>query len=111
MKKWPGLSRSSSTSIFYLPAKKGSLALPTLMGLCKKLQTTKTVQLFMSRDRGVKKAAALRLIEEEGRQRLKFRPAVLVNSIMLQDHSRSRRVMSATARSLLAYVEDTERHQ
>ena len=65
----------------------------------------------MSRDRGVQKAAALRLIEEEGRKRLKFRPAVLVNSIMLQDHSRSRRVMSATARSLLADVEDTERHQ
>ena len=111
LKKWVGLARPSNTSILFLPTKKGDLALPSLVMLFKKMQATKMVQLFRSNDPGVRKAAALRLVEEKGRQRLKFRPAALVDSIFTQDHTQSRKALSAAAKAILAEEENTERHQ
>ena len=90
LKKWVGLARPSNTLILFLPTKKGGLALPSLVMLFKKMQATKMVQLFRSHDPGVRKAVALRLVEEKERQRLKFRPAALVDSILTQDHAQSR---------------------
>ena len=87
LKKWAGLTRSSNTSILFLPAKKSGLALPSLISQYKKLQATKMVQLFTSRDQGVREAAVLRLEQEEGRQRMKFRPAALVDSIITEEPS------------------------
>ena len=46
LKKWAGLARSSNTSILFLPAKRGGLALPSLVDLYKKMQATRMVQLF-----------------------------------------------------------------
>jgi hypothetical protein len=50
------------------------------------LQASKIVQLFTSHDPGVRKVADLRLVEEKKRKRIKFRPAVLVDSIRTQDY-------------------------
>ena len=111
LKKWAGLTSSSNTSILFLPAKKGGLAIPSLVSLHKKLQVTKMVQLLTSRDPGVRKAANLRLAEEEARQRLKFRPAAMVNSILTQEPSKSRRALTGAAKTFLAEEEDEERHQ
>ena len=61
LKKWAGLARSSNTSILFLPARKGGLAIPSMVSMYKKLQATKMVQLFTSSDPGVRKAADLRL--------------------------------------------------
>ena len=103
-----GLTRSSNTSILFLPAKKSGLALPSLISQYKKLQPTKMVQLFTSRDQGVREAAVLRLAQEEGRQRMKFSPAALVDSIITQEPSQSRR---AAAKTIIAEEDDEERHQ
>ena len=111
LKKWAGLTSPSNTSILFLPVKKGGLALPSLVSLHKKLQATKMVQLLTSRDPGVRKAADLRLAEEEARQRLKFRPAAMVNSILTQEPSQSRRALTGAAKTFLAEEEDEERHQ
>ena len=43
-------------SILFLPAKRGGLALPSLVREHKKLQASKMVQLLMSHDPGVRKA-------------------------------------------------------
>ena len=111
LKKWAGLTRSSNTSILFLPAKKSGLALPSLISLYKKLQATKMVQLFTSRDQGVREAAVLRLEQEEGRQRMKFRPAALVDSIITEEPSQSRRALSGAAKNIIAEEDDEERHQ
>ena len=89
LKRWAGLTRSSNTSILFLPAKRGGLALPSLVSLYKRMQATRMVQLLTSLDPGVRKAGDLHLVEERARQRLKFRPASLVDSILSQDHSQS----------------------
>ena len=64
LKEWVGLARHSNTSILFLPAKRGGLALPSLVREHKKLQASKMVQLFTSHDPGVRKVADLRLEEE-----------------------------------------------
>ena len=69
------------------------------------------VQLFRSHDPGVRKAADFRLAEERGRQRMKFRPADLVDSIISEDHCRSSKALSAAAKALLVEEEDYKRHQ
>ena len=69
------------------------------------------VQLLLSHDSGVRKAANLHLTEEEGRKRLKFRPAALVNSIRSADHPRNRRAVTKAATTLLAEEEDEVREQ
>ena len=109
LKRWAGLTRSSNTAILFLPVKKGGLGLPSLVTQHKKLQAVKMVQLFRSHDRGVRKVADLRLAEEKGRQRLKFRPATLVASILSQDRPQSNRALSGAAKTLLAEEEDDMR--
>ena len=52
----------------------------------------------------------LRLLEEKKRQRLKFRPAVPVDSIKMQDHPQSRRALSNAVKTLLAEEEDDGLH-
>ena len=111
LKKWAGLTKSSNTSILFLPAKKGGLALPSLVSLHKRMQALKMVQLFTSRDPGVRKVAHLHFAEERSRQRLKFRPGALVDSIMSQDHSQSRRALSEAVKTIFAEEEVDERHQ
>ena len=51
LKEWAGLARHSNTSILFLPAKRGGLALPPLVREHKKLQASKIVQLITSHDR------------------------------------------------------------
>ena len=109
LKKWSGLTSSSNTSILFLPAKKGGLALPSLVSLYKKLQATKMVQLFLSHDSGVRETADLRLAEEERRKRLAFKPAIMVNSIFSEDHPQSRKALTKVVTSLLAEEEDEVR--
>ena len=114
LKKWVGLATPSNTAILFefLPTKKGGLALPSLVMLYKKkLQATRMVQLFRSHDPGVRKAADFRLAEERGRQRIKFRPAYLVDSIISEDHHQSSKALSAVSKTLLVEAEDYEKHQ
>ena len=110
LKEWAGLARHSNTSILFLPAKRGGLALPSLVRQHKKLQASKMVQLITSHDPGVRKVADLRLLEERKRQRMKFRPAVLVDSIRTQDHPQSRRALTGAVKTLLAEDEDEGLH-
>ena len=110
LKEWVGLARHSNTSILFLPAKRGGLALPSLVKQHKKLQASKMVQLIMSHDPGVRKVADLRLLEERKRQRMKFRPAVLVDSIRTQDHLQSRRALTGAVKTILAEDEDEGLH-
>ena len=110
LKEWAGLARHSNTSILFLPAKRGGLALPSLVREHKKLQASKIVQLITSHDPGVRKVADLRLLEEKKRRRIKFRPAVLVNSITMQDHPQNCRALSSAVNTLLAEEEDDGLH-
>jgi hypothetical protein len=111
LKKWAGLTRSSNASILFLPAKRGGLALPSLVSLYKTVQATRMVQLLTSLDPGVRKAGDLHLVEERARRRLKFRPAVLVESILSQDHSQSRRALKRATKAIIQEEEDDERHR
>ena len=111
LKKWAGLARSSNKSILFLPVKRGGLALPSLTGLYKKLQAMKMAQLLKSRDQGVRKAADLRLSEEKKSQRMKFKPAALIDSISCENPSLSRKAVTGVAKAVLMRTEADERHQ
>ena len=69
------------------------------------------VQLFTSQDSGIRKAADLRLAEEKGRKRQRFRPATFVYSLRSQDHTQNRRALSGAAKTMLKEEEDDERIQ
>ena len=75
LQKLSGLASSSNTSILFLPANRGGLALPSLVTLYKRMQATRMVQLFTSRDQSVKKTAELHLEEERKCLRAKYRPS------------------------------------
>ena len=64
------------------------------------------VQLLMSHDPGVRKAADLRLQEEKKRQRMKLKPAAFV-----QDLPQSRRALTGAVKTILAEEEDDVLHQ
>ena len=108
--EWARLTRHSYTTILSLPFKRGGLALPSLVREHKKLQASKMVQLITSQDPGVRKVADLRLLEEKKRQRIKFRPAVLEDSIQTQDHPQSRRALTGAVKTLLSEEEDDGLH-
>jgi len=78
LKKWVGLAQPSNTAILFL---RGGLALPSLVSLYKKQQSSRMVQLFTPDDPGVRREAHLLLQEEERAQRTRFKPAVFVNEI------------------------------
>ena len=67
------------------------------------------VQLLTSSDPGICKAGDLQLVEERVRQRLKFRPAAsLVETIISQDHFRSRQALT---KAIITEEDDEERHK
>ena len=111
LKKWAGLARSSNTSILFLPMKRGGLALPSLVSLYKRLQATRMLQLLTSSDSGVRKVANLRLEEERRKQRIKFKPATLFDTILAEDHSQSRQALRRATKTLLQEDEADERYQ
>ena len=78
LKNWVGLAQPANTTILFLPKKRGGLALPSLVTLYKKQQSSRMVQLFTSEDPGVRRAVHLLLQEEERAQRARFKPAVLL---------------------------------
>ena len=80
LKRWVGIPRSSTSTVLFLPEKRGGLALPSLVSLHKKMQGTRMIELLTSHDPGVRQAGDLQLAEERARQHLNFRPASLVNS-------------------------------
>ena len=84
LKKWVGLAQPSNTAILFL---RGRLALPSLVSLYKKQQSSRMVQLFTSDDPGVRRAAHLLLQEEERAQRTRFKLAVFVNEVRAVDPS------------------------
>ena len=59
------------------------------------------VKLFSSSDPGVRKAADLLLVEERKRQRMSFRPAVLVDELLSEDRSQSRKTLTRAVKTLL----------
>jgi len=98
-------------SILFLPVKRGGLALPSLVSLYKKQQAVRMVQLFSSSDPGVRKAADLLLVEERKRQRMSFRPAMLVDELLPEDRSQNRKSLTRAVKTLLREDEADERHQ
>ena len=111
LKKWVGLAQPANTSILFLPKKRGGLALPSLVTLYKKEQSSCMVQLFTSEDPGVCRAAHLPLQEEEGAQTARFKPAVFVNEIKAVDISRSRQALAKNVKSLLEEEDAEKRHE
>ena len=111
LKKWAGLARSSNTSILFHPAKRGGLALPSLVRLYKNMHATKMVQLFRSSDPAVRKAADLHLSGEKERQRLKFRPAAPSYLKTIPRAAEPCQGLSRAVKTLVAEADDDERHQ
>ena len=111
IKKWAGMARSSNISILFLPAKRGGLALPSLVDLYKKMQATRMVQLVTSSDPGVRQAAELHLEEERRNRRRKFKPAQLVEDLLSGVQSQSRRTVLRAVKTCLAEEEVDKRHQ
>ena len=111
LKRWAGLARSANTSILYLPVKRGGLALPCLVNLYKKLQSSRIAQLFTSRGPGVRKAAQLHLLEEKQKERVNFKPAVMIDEILSHEQPRNRQALSRAAKTLIADEDADTRHQ
>ena len=111
LKKWTGMAGSSNTSILFLPAKRGGLALPSLVSLYKTMQATRYVQLVTSSDPGVRKVAELRLEEERRSQRRKFQPAQLVEELLSAEQPQSRCTVARVVKNILTEEEGNERHQ
>ena len=105
LKKWAGLTRSAKTSILYLPVRKGGLGLPSLTSVYKKQQASRQVQLSMSHDRGVRQIALLQLQDERNRQRLRFRPATLVEEMRTINPSQTRQALSRAVKTVIAEEE------
>ena len=76
--------------------------------LYKRMQATRMVQLFTSRDQGAREAAELHLEEEK---RLKFRPAEFVDDLLSNDRFTSRRTVARAAKTIISEEEADERHQ
>ena len=110
LKSWAGLARHSNSSVLFLSVKRGGLALPSLSGVHRELQASKMVQLVLSRDPGVRKVANLHLLEEKKSKRIKFKPAILVDSIRRQDLPRSCQALRRSVKSLLDEEEDDLQH-
>ena len=85
--KWSGLARSLNTEVLFLPSKLGGLVLPSVVNMYKKHQSSPMAQLFTSGNSGVCHVAQGHL---HTKQHVKFKPAVLVNSIRAQHPSKSR---------------------
>jgi len=104
------VAQPSNTTILFLPKKRGGLALPSLVSLYKKQQSSIMVQLFTSDDPGVCRAAYLLLQEEERAQRTRFKPTVFVNEIRAVGPSKSRQALAKTVQSLLEEEDAEQRH-
>ena len=89
LKRWAGLTRSANTAILFLPAKKGGLALPSLVSLYKKLKSSLMAQFFSSSNPNIRQVAKLRLETESASVRAKFRPGTLVNRVRAEDVTRN----------------------
>ena len=59
LKKWAGLTRSANTVLIYFTVKRGGLAVPSLVGLYKRQQSSLMSQLLTFRDVGVCRVATL----------------------------------------------------
>ncbi|CAI8036211.1 hypothetical protein GBAR_LOCUS20310 [Geodia barretti] len=70
----------------------------------KKQQASRMVQLFMSGDPGVRKAA-----DEREKQRSKFKPAMFVDDLHI-DRAQTRRALSGAVKTLLAEEEADQNH-
>ena len=105
LKKWAGLTRSSNISVLFLPAKRGGLGLPSLVGQYKKLQISRMVQLQPSSDPGVRKAAKIDLDQERVSLGRVFKPATLVAELRASNNSRSQRALAGAAKTLIAEEE------
>ena len=106
---WAGLARSSNTEVLVLPSKWGGLALPSVVNMYKKHQSL--VCLFTSGDPGVRHVAQGHLHMEQKKQRVKFKSAVLVDSIRAQHPSKRRQGVAGMAKRLLVEEEAEERHE
>jgi hypothetical protein len=102
---------SSNTSILFLPANRGGLALPSLVTLYKRMQATRMVQLFTSRDQSVRKAAELHLEEERKSLRAKYRPAEFVDNLLSSDQFTNQRTVARAAKTIITEEDADERHQ
>ena len=111
LKKWAGLARSSNISVLSLPVKRGGFAIPSLVGLYKRQQVCRMVQLFRFTDPGVRKAADLRLLEERKRQRSNFKPAMFIHDLLPQTQSQSQRALSGAAKTLISEEEADQQNK
>ena len=75
----------------------------------KKQQASRMVQLFMSGDPGVRKAADLQLEDEREKQQSKFKPAMFVDDLRI-DRAQTRRALSGAVKTLLAEEEADQNH-
>ena len=95
------------THSFERPRKYDELILYLTHIMYEKLLATKVVQLLMSHDQ---KAANIRLSEEKKKQRVKFKPAALVDSISYNNLSLSSKGVTGVAKTILKERDTDERH-
>ena len=109
LKKWAGLSKSANTAFLYFPTRLGGLNLPALTSTYKRLQVSRQSQLLVSLDGCVRHLAERNLQNELSLTRKKFKPAVTVRDVMVEDPSRSRKSLSAAVKRVVQEEDDNDR--
>ena len=80
--RWSGLAKSADTGCLFLPKEKGSLELPSLVTLYKKLQVAKAAAYTYSRDPLVRVIATQETKKEATQTRSAFKPYQVVVAAM-----------------------------
>ena len=110
LKKWSGLAKPANPSLLYLPPRRGGLGLPSLSGLYKKQQASRSIQLLLSRDSSVRQIAYHQQHVENCRQRQKFQPFNTAQLVLDAQSSNPRpQAMVKRVRSFVAAEEEEER--
>ena len=79
---WAGLAHSANVNILYLSKQHGSLNLTSILSRYKCLQVSRQCQLRSSADASVQLIAEKSLSREEDAHQSKFKPAVVVQSVI-----------------------------
>ena len=82
IKHWAGLTKSSSTTILYLPNLMGGLNLPHILTIYKKLPVSRQTQSLTSMDGCVRFLADKKLKDDVILSKQKFRPAILAREVL-----------------------------
>ena len=109
LKKWSGLACSVDPERLYLPKKNGSLDLPAISHLYKKMHVSHACQLITSRNPITQHVAKLQIEKEQDQQRAKFKPMLTVREVMVADPGASKKTVMRRAKEAVKSAEVAER--